>query len=51
MWSQDICSFVALNQSVICSSLGIHNIVEKGPGWLEISLGNSKATTLAGVRG
>ena len=41
----------ALNRAVICCSLGIHNIVDKGQGWLETALGNHKKTVLAGVRG
>jgi len=41
----------ALNKAVICTTLGIHNIVDKGEAWLETALGNHKKTILKGVRG
>jgi fructose-1,6-bisphosphatase/inositol monophosphatase family enzyme len=41
----------ALNKSVICTSLGIHNLVDIGPSWLDISLSNHRKSVLAGVRG
>ncbi|KAI6234408.1 Inositol-1-monophosphatase [Aphelenchoides fujianensis] len=41
----------ALNKSVIAHSLGIHNIVDKGPGWLDTALENHKRTVHCGVRG
>jgi hypothetical protein len=40
-----------LNKSVICTSLGIHNISEKGQSWLNNALENHKKTVLSGVRG
>jgi len=40
-----------IEKSVICSSLGIHNLTTIGEGWLDISLSNQRKTTLAGVRG
>ncbi|CAD5205692.1 unnamed protein product [Bursaphelenchus okinawaensis] len=39
------------NKSVICTSLGIHNIVEKGQQWLDIALDNHRRSVAAGVRG
>ncbi|KAI6182315.1 Inositol monophosphatase family-containing protein [Aphelenchoides bicaudatus] len=36
-----------LKKAVICTSLGIHNIVEKGSSWLDIALDPSKAVVLA----
>lgn len=47
--SRSVC--LALNKSVICTSLGIHNIVEKGESWLDLALGNQRKTILSGVRG
>lgn len=41
----------ALNKSIICSSLGIHNLHSKGTMYLDTALGNQRKTTLAGVRG
>jgi len=41
----------ALNKAIVCSSLGIHNLVSKGDEWLEIALSNQKNITKAGVRG
>lgn len=42
---------LALNKAVICTSLGIHNLAEKGQPWLETALGNQRKTVLAGVHG
>uniref|UniRef100_A0AC34QR60 Inositol-1-monophosphatase n=1 Tax=Panagrolaimus sp. JU765 TaxID=591449 RepID=A0AC34QR60_9BILA len=41
----------ALNKSVICTSLGIHNLVSGGNTWLDIALDNHKKSILAGVHG
>jgi len=46
-----VSSTEALNKSVICTSLGIHNLCEKGEAWLDNALNNHKKTVLAGVRG
>ncbi|CAD5208473.1 unnamed protein product [Bursaphelenchus xylophilus] len=39
------------NKAVICTSLGIHNIVEKGQQWLETALDNHRKSVQNGVRG
>jgi myo-inositol-1(or 4)-monophosphatase len=41
----------ALNKSVICTSLGIHNIVDVGEKWIDIALDNHRKSVCAGVRG
>jgi myo-inositol-1(or 4)-monophosphatase len=41
----------ALNKSVICTSLAIHNVVNIGESWLDIALENHRKSILAGVRG
>jgi len=41
----------ALNKAVICTSLGMHNIPDKGEAWLDVALQNQKKTILSGVRG
>uniref|UniRef100_A0A7E4V150 Inositol-1-monophosphatase n=1 Tax=Panagrellus redivivus TaxID=6233 RepID=A0A7E4V150_PANRE len=46
-----VSSTEALNKSVICTSLGIHNVVGVGPAWLDRALENHKKTVIAGVRG
>lgn len=43
--------FVALNKSVICSTLGLHNLKEKGEAWLDVALENQRKTLLNGVHG
>lgn len=40
-----------LNKAVICTSLGIHNLVYVGQSWLDTALENHKKSVLAGVRG
>jgi len=41
----------ALNAAVMCTTLGIHNIVQKGESWLDVSLNNHKKSVKAGVHG
>uniref|UniRef100_A0A0N5C8H9 Inositol-1-monophosphatase n=1 Tax=Strongyloides papillosus TaxID=174720 RepID=A0A0N5C8H9_STREA len=40
-----------LSQSVICQSLGIHNMLKHGNGWLDIVTNNMKNEVYKGVRG
>ncbi|KAE9552299.1 hypothetical protein FO519_004485 [Halicephalobus sp. NKZ332] len=40
-----------LSKAVICTSLGIHNLVSVGPLWLDTALDNHRKSVLAGVRG
>lgn len=40
-----------LKKAVICTSMGMHNVPEKGVEWLDIAVDNQKKLTLAGVRG
>jgi myo-inositol-1(or 4)-monophosphatase len=46
-----VSSTEAINKAIICSSLGIHNLTEKGQEWLNVSMGNQLKTTLAGIHG
>jgi myo-inositol-1(or 4)-monophosphatase len=40
-----------LKDSLICSSLGMHNLPERGPGWLDTALENKRRTAMSGVHG
>uniref|UniRef100_F1LC83 Inositol-1-monophosphatase n=1 Tax=Ascaris suum TaxID=6253 RepID=F1LC83_ASCSU len=46
-----VSSTKALNRSLICQSLGIHNLVTFGDKWMNIALENHRRQCLAGIRG
>uniref|UniRef100_A0A183BVT9 Inositol-1-monophosphatase n=1 Tax=Globodera pallida TaxID=36090 RepID=A0A183BVT9_GLOPA len=46
-----VSSATALDQSVICQTLGQHNIKEKGEKWLENAIANLRSTILSGTHG
>uniref|UniRef100_A0A914H5I7 Inositol-1-monophosphatase n=1 Tax=Globodera rostochiensis TaxID=31243 RepID=A0A914H5I7_GLORO len=46
-----VSSATALDQSVICQTLGQHNIKEKGEKWLENACANLRSTILSGTHG
>jgi len=44
-------SVTALDQALICSSLGMHNLVHFGDAWLDVALENKRKAALAGIHG
>ncbi|RCN33876.1 inositol monophosphatase family protein [Ancylostoma caninum] len=46
-----VSSTTELNRSLITASLGIHNFVKLGEGWLDIAQSNMRRQVLAGIRG
>lgn len=41
----------ALNQAIVCQSLGQHNLKEKGQDWLSTSIENQRKTLVSGIHG